>query len=141
MISGYFGSGAPGHPNKGYLLNPPYGQANYVSENFPGSVQTQVTGLNNNGDTAGFWVNGKNTNRGFVEWNGAFTSYTDPKTPHVKGAVNQLLGINNAGIAVGFYNDAGRQRARLQAEPGHRPVHQLIRSRHERHRHRHQQQR
>ncbi len=106
VISGYFGSGAPGHPNKGYLLHPPYGQANYVNENFPGSVQTQVTGLNDNRDTVGFWVNGSNTNRGFVEWNGAFTSYTNPKTPHVKGAVNQLLGINDAGIAVGFYNDA-----------------------------------
>jgi hypothetical protein len=106
VISGYFGAGTPGHPNKGYLLNPPYGQADYTNENFPGSVQTQVTGLNNLGDTVGFWVNGKNTNRGFVEWNGAFTSYTNPKTPHVKGAVNQLLGINDAGIAVGFYNDA-----------------------------------
>ena len=33
--------GAAGHPNKGYLLSPPYGQSSYVSENFPGSVQTQ----------------------------------------------------------------------------------------------------
>ena len=106
VISGYFGSGNPGHPNQGYLLNPPYGQPNYTSENFPGSVQTQVTALNNLGDTAGFWVNGKNTNRGFVEWNGAFASYTDPKTPHKAGSVNQILGINDAGTAVGFYTDA-----------------------------------
>jgi hypothetical protein len=107
VIAGYFGSGAAGHPNKGYLLNPPYGQADYVNENFPGSAQTQVTGLNNLGDSSGFWVGAKGTNRGFVEWNGVFASYTDPKTPHTAGAVNQLLGINNAGIAVGFYNDAG----------------------------------
>jgi hypothetical protein len=105
-IAGYFGSGAAGHPNKGYLLRPPYGQANYANENFPGSVQTQVTGINNFGDTSGFWVSANNTNRGFVEWNGVFASYTDPNTPKVAGAVNQLLGINNAGIAVGFYNDA-----------------------------------
>jgi hypothetical protein len=105
VISGYFGSGAKGHPNKGYLLSLPYQQSNYVSENFPGSAQTQVTALNNKGDTAGFWVNGKLTNRDFVEWNGEFASYSDPKTPHVAGAVNQLLGINDAGIAVGFYND------------------------------------
>ena len=65
-----------------------------------------MTGLNNKGDTAGFWVNASSTNRGFVEWNGVFASYTDPKTPHVKGAVNQLLGINDTGVAVGFYNDA-----------------------------------
>jgi len=106
VIAGYFGSGLTGHPNKGYLLSPPYGQADYASENFPGSVQTQVTGLNNLGDTSGFWVSGNGTNRGFVEWNGVFASYTDPATPKVKGAVNQLLGVNNAGVAVGFYNDS-----------------------------------
>jgi hypothetical protein len=35
IIAGYFGSGAKGHPNKGYLLDPPYAQSNYVSENYP----------------------------------------------------------------------------------------------------------
>jgi len=106
VISGYFGSGQAGHPNQGYLLNPPYGQANYVSENFPGSVQTQVVALNNKGDTAGFYINAKGTNKGFVEWNGVFTAYTDPHTPKTAGAVNQLLGINDTGTAVGFFNDA-----------------------------------
>ncbi len=59
MIAGYFGSGrwSTGlHPNKGYTLNPPYGQGNFVNENFPGSVQTQVTGINNNDLTVGFWA-------------------------------------------------------------------------------------
>jgi hypothetical protein len=106
VISGYFGSGSAGHPNQGYLLSPPYGQPNYTSENFPSSVQTQVTGLNNKGDTAGFYVNAKGTNRGFVQWNGVFASYENPKTPHKAGSVNQLLGINDAGTAVGFYTDA-----------------------------------
>ena len=55
LISGYFGSGAAGHPNKGYLLAPPYGQVDYKNENFPGSAQTQVTGLNDNGTTVGFF--------------------------------------------------------------------------------------
>jgi hypothetical protein len=106
VIAGYFGSGAPGHPNKGYLLKSPYAQSDYTNENFPGSAQTQVTGLNNIGDTVGFWANAAGTiNRGFVEWNGVFTSYTDPNTPKTD-PVNQLLGINNAGTAVGFYNDA-----------------------------------
>src|SRR5439155_22805882 len=35
VIAGYFGSGATGHPNKGYILTPPYTQANYHNENFP----------------------------------------------------------------------------------------------------------
>jgi hypothetical protein len=106
VISGYFGSGATGHPNKGYLINAPYGQANYVNENFPNSAQTQVVGLNNLGDTTGFWVDANGTNHGFVEWNGVFESFNNPKTPAMKGSVNQLLGINNNGVAVGFYNDA-----------------------------------
>jgi hypothetical protein len=104
-IAGYFGIGSlPAHPNKGYVLPPPYGQADYVDENFPGSVQTQVTAINTHGDTAGFWVDSKNVNRGFIEWKGVFTSYTDPHTG--KGTVNQILGINDSGIAVGFYDDA-----------------------------------
>jgi hypothetical protein len=106
VIAGYFGSGAAGHPNKGYLLNLPYGQGNYVNENFPGSAQTQVTGIDDLGNTSGFWVTSNGTNHGFVEWNGVFASYNDPNTPKGAGSVNQLLGINNAGTAVGFYNDA-----------------------------------
>jgi hypothetical protein len=103
VISGYFGSGASGHPNQGYTLASPYGQGNYTNENYPGSVQTQVTAINNNGNTAGFWVDGNGNNFGFVEWNGVFTTYKDPNTGN--GTVNQLLGLNDKGIAVGFYTD------------------------------------
>jgi hypothetical protein len=103
-ISGYFGSGATGHPNKGYTVVPPYKQANFTNENYPGSYQTQVTCIDNLGNTGGFWIDTANVNRGFIEWNGVFTSYTDPKTG--KGTVNQILGLNDAGTAVGFYTDA-----------------------------------
>jgi probable HAF family extracellular repeat protein len=107
VIAGYFGSGLAGHPNKGYVLHPPYGQGNYVNENFLGSAQTQVTGIDNKGNTSGFWVTVKGgTNHGFVEWNGVFESFNNPKTPKVAGSVNQLLGINDGGVAVGFYNDS-----------------------------------
>ena len=104
VIAGYFGSGTTAaHPNKGYTLNPPYKQHNYKNENFPGSVQTQVTAINNKGYTAGFWVDANGNNFGFVEWHGVFTSYRDPNTG--TGTVNQLLGLNDNGIAVGFYTD------------------------------------
>ena len=102
-IAGYFGIGSAAHPNRGYTLVPPYGQGNYTNENFPGAAQTQVVGLNNKHDTCGFWIDAKGINRGFVEWNGVFTSYKDPNTG--KGTVNQLLAINDGGIAVGFYTD------------------------------------
>ena len=102
-ICGYFGSGLTGHPNRGYVLQPPYGQRNYKNENFPGAVQTQVVALNNRHDTAGFWVDANGNNFVFVEWNGVFTSYRDPNTG--TGTVNQILGLNDKGIAVGFYTD------------------------------------
>jgi len=111
VIAGYFGSGTTVngtlHPNKGYTLSRPYGQGEYTNENFPNSVQTQVTTINNNGETAGFWVDGNGNNFGFIKHNGAFTSYQDPNTGISNSVkVNQLLGINDNGIAVGFYTDS-----------------------------------
>ncbi len=110
VIAGYFGSGAQGHPNKGYLLLPPYTQHSYVNENFPGSVQTQVTGLNNRGVTVGFWssmnnANMVNDNFGFVEANGHFRNADFPTGTPANPPVDQLLGVNDSDVAVGFYTD------------------------------------
>jgi len=108
VIAGYFGSGMPGHPNKGYVLSPPYGQSNYTDENYPGSAQTQVTGINNAGATVGFYVDNAGNNFGFTDIMGHFTKVVDPKTPTATSrlaAIDQLLGINNHDIAVGFYLD------------------------------------
>lgn len=110
-IAGYFGAGngLAGHPNQGYTVVPPYGQANFTSENFPGSVQTQVTGLNNIGTTVGFWApsnNGGDNNFGFTDIGGAFTSVNNPGTPTTGTMVNQLLGVNDGNTAVGFFTDS-----------------------------------
>jgi hypothetical protein len=107
-IAGYFGSGAPGHPNKGYVI-PPFSQT-FVNENFPGSVQTQVTGLNNRGVTVGFWSNsdngvGKDENFGWVRVHGHFRTADFP-TGQASFVVDQLLGVNDENVAVGFYTDA-----------------------------------
>ena len=123
VIAGYFGSGAVGHPNKGYIVFAPYNtQSSFSNENFPGSVQTQVTGLNTKSETpfagtitVGFWsdtnnVNLVNNNFGFVNYggnlNGVFINVNNPKTGTINGVrTNQLLGVNNENIAVGFYVD------------------------------------
>ena len=111
-IAGYFGSGAAGHPNKGYLLRPPYGsQSRYQNVNFPGSVQTQLTGLNNEGVQVGFWsdmnnANQVNDNHGFVDIRGHFQTADFPLQSPAAPPVDQLLGINDSDVAVGFYTDA-----------------------------------
>jgi hypothetical protein len=111
VIAGYFGSGAQGHPNKGYVLHPPYTQASFIPENFPGSVQTQVTGLNDRDVTVGFYshqnnANLVNENVGFYRINGSFHAVKFPTTNNSTPPVNQLLGVNDRDIAVGFYTDS-----------------------------------
>jgi hypothetical protein len=105
LIAGYFGSGQMGHPNKGYLLFPPYGQGNYRNENFPGSAQTQVTGLNNIGVSVGFWVDGAGNNFGFYLKGHHFHQVDFPTSNNANPHVDQLLGVNDNDVAVGFYTD------------------------------------
>jgi hypothetical protein len=110
-IAGYFGSGNAGHPNKGYEIFPPYAQNDFQSENFPGSRQTQITGLNDTGYEVGFFSmqNGAtpadDNNFGFWRYNGHYHEVNFPTHNNSKPPVNQLLGINNTGTAVGFFND------------------------------------
>ncbi len=117
LIAGYFGSGVAGHPNKGYLLAPPWQQqSDYTNQNFPGSAQTQVTGLNDKGVTVGFWssmnnANQVNDNFGFWQRNGVFHTVQFPTGDNANPPVDQLLGINNHDVAVGFYvNGQGSDR-------------------------------
>jgi hypothetical protein len=107
VIAGYFGSGAQGHPNKGYELWTP---STYRNENFPHSVQTQVTGLNDRGVTVGFWstmntASMTNNNSGFYASNGSFHNVNFPTGDNASPRVDQLLGVNNHDVAVGFYTN------------------------------------
>lgn len=111
-IAGYFGSGNAGFPNKGYTTVPPSYNTSFTNENFPGSVQTQVTGINNAGTTVGFWSDtnmggGTDNNFGFTDVGGTFTEVNHPGGPSTGLFTDQLLGVNNSNTAVGFYVDAG----------------------------------
>jgi hypothetical protein len=114
VIAGYFGSGMAMHPNKGYYLVPHYSQLGYRVENFPGSTQTQVTGLNNESAQVGFlsptntgtdadygWYSLDN-GRTFTQVNVPLPTGLAPGSP----AVTQLLGVNDSDVAVGFENDS-----------------------------------
>jgi hypothetical protein len=114
VIAGYFGSGMANHPNKGYELVPHYGQRDYVVQNFPGSTQTQVTGLNDGSTQVGFQSptnTGTDANYGWYSPDDghSFTQVDVPLTSGLSPAsppVTQLLGVNNDNVAVGFENDS-----------------------------------
>jgi Cu/Zn superoxide dismutase len=109
IIAGYFGSGAAGHPNQGYRVAES-AITGFVNENFPGSVQTQVTGINDNDLTVGFFstmnnANNTNDNTGFYRVDGSYHSVAFPTGDNANPPVNQLLGVNDSDEAVGFYTD------------------------------------
>ena len=110
VIAGYFGSGAQGHAEQG-LPAVRLRSGNYANENFPGSRQTQVTGLNDLGVTVGFWstqntANMVNNNFGFYSGDGHYYTVNFPTGDNASPQVDQLLGVNDRDVAVGFYTNA-----------------------------------
>ena len=117
-IPGFYGSGQAGDPNTGFVLTLP--SKTFTPSNFPAFPQTQMTAINGNGTTFTGYTYPTNNGVpvdfqfGFYEKAGAFTMVNNPKTPDcsVSGACdpgviteNQLIGVNNSDLAVGFYND------------------------------------
>ena len=125
QIAGYFGSGAAGHPNKGYLLSLGRFSA-FTNENFPGGIQTQVIGINDTGVSVGFWstqntTSMTNNNFGFYDWHGQFHNVNFPTRNMAQPPVNQLLGVNDSDVAVGFFTGAkGNSHAYAYSIPGGR---------------------
>jgi len=108
VIAGYYGSGAKGHPNKGYVIGRPYAQRDFSAETFPHALQTQVAGLNDDGVTVGWYSTQNNANMndnnfGFYEAGGHFHEVNFPTTDNASPPVDQLLGVNDHDVAVGFY--------------------------------------
>lgn len=98
LIAGYHGSGATGHPNQGFVLTLPN---TFVSQNVPKFAQTQVIGVNNAGQIAGFYITEAGVTFGFYHDYAGFHSVWYPGT-----TFNQLLGINNMGQTAGYYADS-----------------------------------
>jgi hypothetical protein len=121
-IPGFFGSGqgpctgcSTGDPNTGFVLTLP--GKTFMPSNFPGFPQTQMTAVNGNGTTFTGYTYPTNNGTavdnqfGFYEQNGKFTMVNNPQTPTSPppGILieNQLIGVNNKDLAVGFYNSVG----------------------------------
>ena len=126
-IPGFYGSGQANDPNTGFVLTLPSKTFTSSNATFPGLVppfnpaQTQMTAINGNGTTFTGYTYPTNTGVatdfqfGFYEQGGVFHMVNNPATPNC-GATpnpcdmnviteNQLIGVNNANLAVGFYND------------------------------------
>jgi len=100
VIAGYHGANTSAeNPNKGFTLVLP---KSFTSENFPKSVQTQVTAINDRTPTpktVGFYIDTKGITHGFQSVSGVYTTVDYPGTPF-----NQLLGQNTEHQAVGYYS-------------------------------------
>ena len=111
VIAGYIGSGVPGHPNQGYtttttnLVRPspqrifrdrcrPRSPASTTMEQRSVSIPPPTTGLTQTLDS------------GLITRTCSLSVSGSEDAARRRRPVNQLLGINDSGIAVGFYNDA-----------------------------------
>jgi len=107
-IAGYYGSGTPSDPSHGFTSVVPY--AKFRVLNYPAALDTVATSLNSSSNriTAGYFLDStKNqTTWGFLRQQSLLSQYKDPKTPKGPNTVNELLGVNDPGIAVGFYEDS-----------------------------------
>ena len=111
MISGQYTSGMT---TPGYVLN---GQTVTTINAPAGPNSVFAQGINNNGLVVGFYVGTDGQDHGFsfnlssaVNHMGTGTAIADPTiTPVEPGATfvfSQILGINDKGIAVGYYGDS-----------------------------------
>lgn len=119
VIVGYFGDGMA-VPNNGYVLVPKnhYSVENFT--NFPAggitASQTQAIGINNNRcvdtvcsfpDIVGFYTDAATGfTHGFLDSNGVQSTIDDPMGVNgITTPTQNLLGINNAMTAAGFWTD------------------------------------
>jgi uncharacterized membrane protein len=97
LVAGYHGVGGAAHPFRGFVFAPP---STFTLENVPNAAQTQVIGINDSNETAGFFIDQKGINHGFLFDGRRYKQVDFPGT-----TFNQLLGVNNFSQAAGYYAD------------------------------------
>lgn len=93
-------------PNVGMTARSPYQAQNFQKVSYPGAVDTQVAAINNSRTVAGWYDNSDGQIFGFTEWEGIWTNYQDPHAHGGSTQVTELLGIEDDGLAVGYYEDS-----------------------------------
>ena len=108
LVVGYHGAAV----NKGFTLTLP---STFTDTNFPGSAQTQVTGISGPGgntEKVGFYVDTAGTTHGFVNIPGFTPPFITVDKPGT--AFNQVLGVNNLGGRIAGYSSTDPAGATLQ---------------------------
>ncbi len=104
-ICGFTGNPASGKdPSKGFVVAD-YGKDSFRNENYPGAVDTEVTSLSNTKALAGFYISTQGWIFGWILQDGVWNIYKDPELRKGSSNITELLGLNDAGLAVGFYTD------------------------------------
>ena len=103
-ICGFAGRGTPSSPATGFCLAE-QGNAHFRAHNYPTALDTYVTSLNNTKAIAGWYLSNFGPTFGFILQHGVWTSYKDLKLRKGHTNLTEILGINDAGLAVGFYTD------------------------------------
>jgi hypothetical protein len=71
-------------------------------ERYPGSVNTELTSLNNQNVVAGWYEDTNGKIFGLTEWQGVWTTYLDP---HAGDRATRIRGINDSTDIVGYYEN------------------------------------
>jgi hypothetical protein len=103
-IVGTYGSGQGSNIYNSYNSLPPYTVFHGVNDQ--GSQGTVATSLSSNKDIAGYVIDPSGLPAGiyaFVRINSLFTLLSDSNEGTGNDAVTEILGINDSGLAVGFY--------------------------------------
>jgi hypothetical protein len=106
VIVGYFKSGKRSNPSTAYYVRPPYQPNNYRKVQWPSATQTTAATLNDRRTVAGFyWDPYKKATFGFAYVRKFWFAY---ENPHARGNSTELLGLNDADIAVGYYKSGAQ---------------------------------
>jgi hypothetical protein len=103
-IVGAIGSGAISSPFAGYTSSLPY--SSFLSQVFPKAVGTVATSLSAT-TVAGYVINPQQLagTWAFVQIAGLWTIFKNHKEGTGKNAVTEILGVNDSGLAVGFFKN------------------------------------
>jgi probable HAF family extracellular repeat protein len=97
-ICGYYGS-----PYTGFLARRPYQKFRKLI--YPGAADTVIAAVDNQQYTAGWYKDSKGRIFGLTFFKGFWQTYQDPKLLHSGKSYTELLGLEDGGVAVGFYQD------------------------------------